>query len=105
MPIRLIRRRDGLTIVACFGRYIQKIRGEPAVAGNTCAASLYPVGSVLDPDHEATIRFGGKAPRRRAHSPCGVGANRPSGSAPPRIIDGHSGKSERTPNCLFEFPR
>jgi hypothetical protein len=66
---------------------------------------LYPVGSVLDPDHEATIRFGGKAPRRRAHSPCGVGANRPSGSAPPRIIDGHSGKSERTPNCLFEFPR
>jgi hypothetical protein len=88
---------------ACCGQFIQKTRGEPAGAGNTCAAPLYPVGSVLDP--EATIRFGSKAPRRRAYSPCGVGANRPSGSPPPRIIDGHSGKSERTPNSLFEFPR
>ena len=60
---------------------------------------------MLDPDHEATIRFGSKAPRRRAHSPCGIGANRPSGSPPPRIIDGQSGKSEWTPNCLFRFPR
>ena len=31
-------------------------------------APLYSVGSVLGPDHEAIIRFGGKAPRRRAHS-------------------------------------
>ena len=31
-------------------------------------APLYSVGPVLGPDHEAIIRFGGKAPRRRAHS-------------------------------------
>ncbi len=31
-------------------------------------ASLYSVGPILGPDHEAIIRFGGEAPRRRAHS-------------------------------------
>ena len=32
------------------------------------AAYLYSAVPVLGPDHEAIIRFGGKAPRRRAHS-------------------------------------
>ncbi len=32
------------------------------------AAYLYSVGSAWEPDHEAVIRFGGEAPRRRAHS-------------------------------------
>ena len=31
-------------------------------------ATLHSVGPVLGPDHEAIIRFGGKAPRRRAYS-------------------------------------
>ena len=34
----------------------------------SCAAYLYSVGPDTDPDHEAIIRFGGKAPRQRAHS-------------------------------------
>jgi hypothetical protein len=35
---------------------------------NTRAAPLYSVGPMPEPDHEAIIRFGGKAPKRRAHS-------------------------------------
>jgi len=69
-----------------------RIRGEPAIVRNTCAATLYSVGYVLDPDHEASIRFGGKAPRQRAHSPEGIEARFLFGSPPPRIIDGQSGK-------------
>ena len=42
-------------------------RGEPACARNS-RRNLYPVGPVRGPDHEAVIRFGGVAPRRRAHS-------------------------------------
>jgi hypothetical protein len=38
------------------------------------AATLYSVGSAGDPDHEAVIRFGNRAPRRRAHSQDGVEA-------------------------------
>ena len=84
----------------------RRSEGSPPSRATLCAASLYPVGSVLDPDHEANpFASAARLRGRRAHSPCGVGANRPSGSAPPRIIDGHSGKSERTPNRLFEFPR
>ena len=30
--------------------------------------NLYSVGPMREPDHEAVIRFGGEAPRRRAHS-------------------------------------
>src|ERR1700760_2909461 len=44
-------------------------RGEPAVwHARLRVAPLYSVGPVLGPDHEAIIRFGGKAPRQRAHS-------------------------------------
>ena len=38
-------------------------RGEPAHWARSIAATLYSVGSVLDPDHEAVIRFDGEAPR------------------------------------------
>ena len=44
------------------------IRGEPAIAREDRAATLYSVGPTREPDHEAVIRFGGEAPRRRAHS-------------------------------------
>ena len=46
------------------------------------AATLYSVGSVLDPDHEAVIRFDGEAPRRRAHSADGIEAMELFGSPP-----------------------
>src|SRR6516164_7147382 len=47
------------------------IRGEPAVGRVSRAATLYSVGSMSDPDHEAAIRFSGEAPRWRAHSGLG----------------------------------
>jgi hypothetical protein len=53
----------------------------------------------LDPDHEAAIRFGGEAPKRRAHSPDGIEARFLFGSPPPRIvIDSLSGTRDRAPN-------
>src|ERR1700728_3339880 len=59
----------------CCGQYIQRIQGEPAVAGKTCAASLYPVGSVLDPDQEATIA---SAARLRGEGPILLAASEPT---------------------------
>jgi hypothetical protein len=53
---------------------------------NTRAATSYLVGSKRDPDHEATIRFSGEAPRRRAHSRYGFNAMAVFGSPPPRIM-------------------
>jgi hypothetical protein len=50
------------------------------------AATLYSVGSALDPDHEAAIRFDGEAPRRRAHSNDGSTTMFRLGSPPPRIV-------------------
>ena len=49
---------------------------------------LRHVGSASDPDHEAAIRFGGKAPRRRAHSNDGSTTMFRLGSPPPRIVIG-----------------
>jgi hypothetical protein len=49
-------------------------RGEPAMRRMHRAATLYSVGSSQDPNHEADIRFGGEAPKWRAHSPYGVEA-------------------------------
>jgi hypothetical protein len=62
------------------------IRGEPTLGRDARAATLYSVGSMRDPDHEATIRFCGEAPRRRAHSGHGFKAMAVFGSPPPRIM-------------------
>ena len=62
------------------------IRGEPAVGRVSRAATLYSVGSMSDPDHEAAIRFSGEAPRRRAHSGLGFEAMAVFESPPPRIM-------------------
>jgi hypothetical protein len=71
----------------------------PPLGAKHRAATLYSVGSALDPDHEAAIRFGGEAPKRRAHSPDGIEARFLFGSPPPRIvIDSLSGKRDRAPN-------
>ena len=40
------------------------------------------------PDHEAVIRFGGEAPRRRAHSHLGMTTMQLLGLPPPRIVIG-----------------
>jgi len=45
----------------------QTTRGEPALAREISRRNLYSVGPAGS-GHEAIIRFGGKAPRRRAHS-------------------------------------
>ena len=69
-------------------------RGARPLGAKHRAATLYSVGSVLDPDHEAVIRFDGEAPRRRAHSADGIEAMELFGSPPPRlVIDGQSRKS------------
>jgi len=72
------------------------------------AATLYSVGSVLDPDHEAVIRFDGEAPRRRAHSADGIEAMELFGSPPPRlVIDGQSRKRDWAPKlcvCVLRPP-
>src|ERR1700692_3670280 len=74
------------------------IRGEPAVGRDARAATLYSVGSLSDPDHEAAIRFSGEAPRWRAHSRLGFEAMTVFGSPPPRImIGGLCGDARRMP--------
>ena len=81
------------------------IRGEPAHWARS-AATLYSVGSVLDPDHEAVIRFDGEAPRRRAHSADGIEAMELFGSPPPRlVIDGQSRKRDWAPKLCVCVPR
>jgi hypothetical protein len=66
---------------------------------------LYSVGSVLDPDHEAVIRFDGEAPRRRAHSADGIEAMELFGSPPPRlVIDGQSRKRDWAPKLCVCAP-
>jgi hypothetical protein len=64
-----------------------KIRGEPAIVRNRRATSLYSVRS-QDPDHEAIIRFSGKAPGRRVHTLGGIAAIAGFGLPPPRIPSG-----------------
>ena len=73
----------------------ERSEGSPPLGAKHRAATLYSVGSVLDPDHEAVIRFDGVAPRRRAHSADGIEAMELFGSPPPRlVIDGQSRKRE-----------
>lgn len=69
------------------------------------AATLYLVESVWDPDHEAVIRFGGEAPRRRAHSRYAIEAMAVFGSPPPRIgIGSWSPTCDGTANRAVSVP-
>src|SRR6516162_9530500 len=56
---------DGAFCIASFGlRWVpnlQRIRGELAMGAHLRATNLYAVGW-FDPDHDAVIRIGGKAP-------------------------------------------
>ena len=81
-------------------------RGARPLGAKHRAATLYSVGSVLDPDHEAVIRFDGEAPRRRAHSADGIEAMELFGSPPPRlVIDGQSRKRDWAPKLCVCVPR
>src|SRR5512146_666818 len=64
------------------------IEGSLPLGAKHRAATLYSVGSRSDPDHEATLRFDGEAPRWWAHSVGGLGAIARVGSPPPRIVRG-----------------
>jgi hypothetical protein len=76
------------------------IRGEPTRGRDSRAATLYSVGSMGDPDHEATIRFGGEAPRRRPHSGHGFKAMAVFGSPPPRIMISGLSQCEGRPSWM-----
>lgn len=67
------------------------------MARKLCAATLYSVGPAWGPDHEAIIRFGGKAPGQRAHSSDGIKAMAHLVSPPPRIVIG--GLSQSATSC------
>src|SRR6516164_2633500 len=82
----------------------ERPEGSPPLGAKHRAATLYSVGSVLDPDHEAVIRFDGEAPRRRAHSADGIEAMELFGSPPPRlVIDGQSRKRDGRQSYAFTF--
>jgi hypothetical protein len=84
----------------------ERPEGSPPLGAKHRAATLYSVGSVLDPDHEAVIRFDGEAPRRRAHSADGIEAMELFGSPPPRlVIDGQSRKRDWRQSYVFAFSR
>jgi len=80
------------------------IGGEPALGAQHRAATLYSVGPAPGPDHEAAMRFGGKAPGRRAHSSGGIEAMVHVVSPPPRIvIGGLSRRRGRLPKSCVLF--
>ena len=65
------------------------------------AATLYSVGPAWGPDHEATIRFSGKAPGQRAHSSDGIKAMAHLVSPPPRIVINSRPWMRDQPSKLF----
>ena len=74
-----------LYVLLCLRFGIVDPRGAHAWA--RCSRRNLVFGWVMqDPDHEATIRFCGEAPRRRAHSGLGFEAMTVFGSPPPRIM-------------------
>src|SRR5262252_2300073 len=93
-------------IVLLWSRRVLMIRGEPAVGRVSRAATLYSVGSMSDPDHEAAIRFSGEAPRWRAHSGLGFEAMAVFGPPPHRImISDLCANARRMPKLvLFPLP-
>ena len=71
------------------------IRGELAVGRGTSRHTLVFGGIHADPDHDAVMRIGGKAPRRQAHSLRRRASHACLGSPPPRIVMGISSSTGR----------
>jgi hypothetical protein len=65
------------------------IRGELAIEAHFRAAHLYAVGS-FDPDHDAVMRIGGKAPGGGPILSVGSSAMFEYGFPPPRIVNRQS---------------
>ena len=65
------------------------IRGELAIGAHFRAAHLYAVGS-FDPDHDAVMRIGGKAPGGGPILSVGISAMFEYGFPPPRIVNRQS---------------
>src|SRR5579883_1701179 len=78
-----------------LARALRTSEGSLALRAIARAATLYSVGSAGDPDHEAAMRFGGEAPRERAHSVGGIAAIAQVGSPLPRIVIGASPRPVR----------
>ena len=80
------------------------IGGEPRLGRVVLRRNLVFGGPASGPDHEAIIRFGGKAPGRRAHSSNGVATMDYLVSPPPRIvIGGLSRRGDRLSNSCVGF--
>src|SRR5438270_9285827 len=62
------------------------IRGELAIRRGTSRHTLVFGGFHADPNHDAVMRIGGKAPRRQAHSLRRRASHACLGSPPPRTI-------------------
>ena len=63
-----------------------RIRGELAIGAHLRATDLYAVGS-FDPDHDAVMRIGGKAPGGGPILSVGISAMFEYGFPPPRIVN------------------
>jgi hypothetical protein len=71
---------------ASDGACLRGIRGELAIGADLRATSLYAVGS-FDPDHDAVMRIGGKAPGDGPILSVGISAMFEYGFPPPRIVN------------------
>ena len=69
------------TVPVCLLR----IRGELAIGAHLRATDLYTVGS-FDPNHDAVMRIGGKAPGDGPILSVGISAMFEYGFPPPRIV-------------------
>jgi hypothetical protein len=69
-------------------RKMKRSEGELAIQRGSIAPHTCIRYVLRGPNHDAVIRIGGEAPRRRAHSPCGVHTMRYGGWSPPRIVFG-----------------
>src|SRR6516165_5659445 len=78
------------------------IRGELAGGRGISRHTLVFGGLRADPNHDAVMRIGGKAPRRQAHSLRRRASHACLGSPPPRIIMGiASSTTDGPPNLAW----
>src|SRR6266481_5071003 len=77
---------DGCIASASEVPCLRRIRGELAIGAHLRATDLYTVGS-FDPDHDAVMRIGGKAPGGGPILSVGISAMFEYGFPPPRIVN------------------
>ena len=89
------------TTMAPLGAVGMTIRGEPAFGHGKSRHNLVS-GRSKDPNHDAVMRIGSEAPKRRSPiSPVGTKAKGHAGIPPPRTVIGASSQADgRDRNCL-----